>query len=113
MISAGSLLTTWRIRTYDVVGDCKDGYEVSDVNSIGEIELHIPQTRYSAGTPQEFVGAYPNDTQIKLAFGINCPIDANGDDLRIYVEREHDGYPIGEMICTSHASLVPVRKLVA
>lgn len=47
---AGSLPTTWELRTYDVWGNSKDGYEVNDVRSAGEVELHIPITRYDVGT---------------------------------------------------------------
>ena len=107
---AGSLPTRWVLRTYDVWGNAKDGYEVNDVYSAGEIDLRIPQTRYNIGTPAEFVSACPSDRQIKLAFGVHCRITTDGDDMRIEVERERDGYPIGNMECISHASLSPVRK---
>lgn len=54
---------------------------------------------------------FPSDEQIREAFdlGPKVQIDVDGDDLTIYVTRESDGYPIGEMFCTSHASLSPVR----
>ena len=107
---AGSLPTTWDLRTYDVWGNAADGYEVNDVYSAGAVELRIPQTRFNLGTPQEFIGAFPTDRQIKRAFGVNCRIDTEGDDLHITVNRTRDGYPIGEMRCTSHARLSPIRK---
>lgn len=108
---AGSILTVWELRTYDVWGNSRDGYEVNDSYSAGEIELRIPQTRHNIGTPSEFLSATPSDRQIKRAFGVNCRIDTSGDDLTVYVERARDGYPIGEMHCTSHESLSPVRKI--
>jgi hypothetical protein len=107
---AGSLPTTWELRTYDVWGNAKDGYEVNDCYSAGTVELRIPQTRYNVGTPQEFIGAYPTDRQIKLAFGVTCRIETDGDDLFITVNRLRDNCPVGEMHCTSHVSLSPVRK---
>jgi len=107
---AGSIKTIWALRTYDVWGNARDGYDVNDTYSAGKVELFIPQTRWNVGTPQEFVSASPTDRQIKKAFGVNCRIDTDGDDLSIYVNRERDGYPIGEMHCVSHASLSPVRK---
>lgn len=106
----GSIKTVWELRTYDVWGNANDGYEVNNVFSAGTVELRIPQTRYNVGTPHEFIGAYPTDRQIKRAFGVTCRISTDGDDLTVYVERERDGYPIGEMHCVSHASLSPVRK---
>lgn len=107
---AGSLPTVWSLRTYDVWGNARDGYEVNDNYDAGEVELRIPQTRYNVGRASEFIGAFPSDRQIKRAFGVNCRISIDGDDLTVYVEREKDGYPIGEMHCESHASLSPVRK---
>lgn len=110
----GSIKTTWEMCTYDVWGNARDGYDVNDSFSAGEIELRIPQTQHNLKdgqpTPQTFISAYPSDRQIKRAFGVNCRIDTNGDDMRIDVTRQRDGYPIGEMVCTSHTSLSPVRK---
>lgn len=108
---AGSLLTRWSLRTYDVWGNARDGWEVNDICSAGEVELRIPQTRYNAGTSAEFIGAYPTDRQIKRAFGVTCRIETDGDDINITVNRARDGYPIGEMRCTSHESLSPARKV--
>lgn len=107
---AGSVTTTWELRTYDVWGNAKDGYEVNNTFSRGTVELRIPQTRYNVGTPMEFLAAYPTDRQIKRTFGVNCRISTDGDDMIVYVNRERDGYPIGEMHCISHKSLSPVRK---
>ena len=108
---AGSLKTTWELHTYDVWGNARDGYDVNDVWSAGEVELRIPITRYNVGTPQEFTSATPSDRQIKLAFGVRCRIDTDGDDMQIEVERQRDGYPIGRMTCTSHESLSPIKLL--
>ena len=46
---AGSVLTTWALRTYDVWGNARDGWDVNDVYDGGEIELRIPQTRHNIG----------------------------------------------------------------
>lgn len=106
---AGSLKTTWSLRTYDVWGNARDGYEVNDSSDAGEIELRIPITRWNVGTPQEFRSASPTDRQIKRAFGVTCRISTDGDDLHITVDRARDGYPIGELHCESHESLSPIR----
>ena len=105
---AGSLPTTWELRTYDVWGNAKDGYDVNDVYSAGEVELRIPITRYNVGTPSEFKHANPTNRQIKLAFGVTCQIETEGDDMYIEITRKRDGYPIGEMVCMSHVSLSPI-----
>lgn len=107
---AGSITTTWITYLYDVWGSKEDGYQVNQKVFYEETTLRIPQTRYNVGTPMEFVAAHPTDRQIKRTFGVNCRISTDGDDMTVYVNRERDGYPIGEMFCTSHKSLSPVRK---
>lgn len=107
---AGSIKTTWEIATYDVWGNSRDGYEVNDTYRSGEIELYAAVTRYNADTPQEFKGAGLSNRQIKRTFGVTCRIDVDGDDMVYYVNRQRDGYPIGELRCTSHESLSPIRK---
>lgn len=62
---------------------------------------------------QEFLSAYPTNRQIKLAFGVTCQVETEGDDMRIEVTRKRDGYPLGNMVCMSHESLSPVRKATA
>ena len=107
----GSIPTTWELRTYDVWGNEKDGYEINDSFRQGQVEMRIPQTRHNIGTPNEFISAYPSFRQIKRVVGISCHIDTSGDDLTIYVERKRDGYPLCELHCISHESLSPVRKV--
>lgn len=102
--------TLWEIRTYDVIGNAKDGYEVNDVYPHGKVELYIPVYRWNVGTSAEFKSAHPSDKKIRSVFGVSCRIDTDGDDITIYVNRRRDGYPIGEMYCVSHSSLSPIRK---
>lgn len=103
--------TTWEIADYDVWGNARDGYDVNDVYRHGEIELRIAVEVNNAGTPQEFLSAYPSDSQIRKALGLRrFKIETDGDDLNIYVNRARDGYPCGELRCTSHKSLSPIRK---
>lgn len=108
---AGSLKTTWALRTYDVWGNARDGYDVNDSWPAGEVELRIPITRHNADTPSEFRSASPTDRQIKRVFGVTCRIDTEGDDMVVYVNRMRDRYPIGEMHCVSHASLSPIKQI--
>lgn len=35
---------------------------------------------------------------------------AEQDDITIYVNRERDGYPIGELQCVSHSALSPIKE---
>lgn len=107
---ARTITTTWEMRTYDVWGNARDGYQVNDSSSHGEITLRLRVETHNVGTEHEFQSAYPSDKQLRATFGVRCQLDVSGDHLNVYVNRERDGYPIGELYCTSHASLSPIRK---
>ena len=106
--------TSWECWTYDVWGNARDGYDVNDRSCFDrDAKLRIAVTVNNPGTEHAFTSAYPTDRQIKALFGLRCRIATDGDDLNIYITRERDGYPLGEMFCTSHASLSPIREQVA
>jgi hypothetical protein len=102
--------TTWECWSYDVWGNAKDGYDVND-RSCWDRDAKITLTVVvnNPGASSEFASAHPTDRQIKALFGVRCRIETHGDDLHVYITRERDGYPLGEMNCTSHASLSPIR----
>ena len=103
--------TTWELRTYDVWGNAKDGYVVNDTHRVGEVTIRCAVERNNADMPQEFLSAYPSDSQIRRALDLRrFKLELDGDDLTIYVNRAKDGYPLGEMHCTSHESLSPIRE---
>ena len=103
--------TTWEARSYDVWGNAKDGYEVNDTYCNGEVTIRCKIEINNADTPQEFLSAYPSDSQLRKALGLRrFKIETDGDDLTIYVNRARDGYPCGELYCTSHESLCPIRS---
>lgn len=105
--------TTWKLATYDVWGNPQDGYEVNDVYGKGSVEIACAVERFNVGTPQEFEAASPSNRQIRQAFGLGrVHLKLGGDDMQITVNRARDGYPIGEMTCTSHSSLSPIREKV-
>ena len=105
--------TTWELRTYDVWGNARDGYEVNDTYRAGTVTLRLTVIVNNAGTPQEFVSAYPSDSQVRRAMGLRrFKLELDGDDTIVYVNRAKDSYPCGEMRCTSHASLSPIRAIV-
>ena len=102
--------TVWSVWTYDVWGNAKDGYEVNDRYCHSRAQdLTLAVEVNNAGTPHEFKSAYPTDKQLRDIFGVRCRLETEGDDLTVYVSRERDSYPIGELICESHASLSPIR----
>jgi hypothetical protein len=103
--------TTWKAWTYDVWGNARDGYEVNDRSCFARVyPMRLRVNVYNVGTPQEFDGAHPTDAQIRALFGASCRIETDGDDISVYVTRARDGYPIGELFCSSHKSLSPIRS---
>ena len=103
--------TVWELRTYDVWGNSKDGYDVNDSFVVDRgYPLTLAVTINNHGTSQEFLSAYPTDRQIRKALDLrSIQLDLEGDDLTIYVNRESNGYPLGEVRCVSHESLSPIR----
>lgn len=108
-VTAMTVETEWELRTYDVWGNARDGYEVNDSYRRGTETLTLKVEIHNVGTDWAFGSASPSDAQIRRVFGVKCAIETDGDDLTIYVNRERDGYPIGEMRCISHPSLSPIR----
>lgn len=104
--------TVWETWSYDVWGNARDGWDVNDRRCLDrDYQLRIPIEVCNAGTAAAFDHATPTDRQIRAVFGIRCRFETDGDDTSIYVTRERDGYPIGEMFCQSHASLSPIRPI--
>lgn len=102
--------TRWELRSYDVWGNSRDGWEVNDTYRIGEVTLRLRVTVNNPGTPQEFLSAYPTDSQIRKSLRLRrFKLELDGDDLSIYVNRARDSYPCGELYCLSHESLSPIR----
>ena len=104
--------TTWQIKTYDVWGNKEDGFEVNDVYNSGEVTLNIKSEVYNKGLNSEFMAAFPSDYQIGRVFGFRGKLDISGDDTTIYVNREVDGFPLGELQCLSHSSLSPIKPIL-
>jgi hypothetical protein len=102
--------TVWNVRTYDVWGNRKDGYEVNDIHSCGTVTINCKIQTHNAGSCGDFKCATPSDYQLQTIFGVRCALNTDGDDTHIYVDRAADSYPIGELECESHDSLAPIRR---
>jgi hypothetical protein len=105
------LQSVWELRFYEVWGNSEDGYEVNDISYIvHEYPLELNVEKFNPGTEHEFLAAYPTDQQIKNAFGVDCDLFIDGDDINIYVHRDEDYYPIGQMTCLDYSSLSAIGK---
>jgi len=110
-----TIKTVWELRSYDVWGNARDGFEVNDSHTFDdEYPLTLEVKTFNPGTDYAFNSTSPTDSQIRKAFGLGkCAIDTDGDDITIYVNLNRNGFPVGEMHCISHASLSPIRKTEA
>lgn len=106
---AKTIKTQWDLRTYDVWGNKRDGYDANDSYWAGSVTLQLTIETANVGTDRAFDFAFPSDRAIQRVFGVRCKLDISGDDIDVYINRESDGFPIGEMHCTSHESLSPIR----
>lgn len=111
MKTGKTIETRWEVRTYDVWGNAKDGYEVNDSYRKPDVDLTLEVNKHNVGTPSEFEYATPTDAQIREVFGLkkNVSIETDGDDTHIYINAGKDSYPVGELYCLSHESLSPIR----
>ncbi len=95
MARASSSKRSWKIWTYDVWGNEKDGYEVNDRFPHGVVDL--PENPTDAE-----IGKMLNREFFSKPQRVNT-LAFDGDDMVIYVNRKRDGFPILEL------NLVPVR----
>ena len=105
---AKTLNTVWEMRTYDVWGNSKNGFEVNDICQQGTVYLTLRVQVANEGTLYEFAYAHPSNRQLQKVFGFHGVIDIDGDDTIVYVNRSCDGYPLGELHLVSHESLSPI-----
>lgn len=104
-----TIQTSWELWTYDVWGNEEDGWQVNDRSCFDrDYPIRLKVQTGNSGTEREFQHAYPSEYQVKKAFGYSGGIVLDGDDTSVTVESP-SGYPIGEMFCTSHKSLSPIR----
>jgi hypothetical protein len=72
--------STWMLYTYDVWGNRRDGYEVNDTYTSGEVSSPLLQ---------------PSDSWLAGLCGLrNDQVDIDGDDNYITVNRRSDGKPL-------------------
>lgn len=109
----GTIKTTWKVWTYEVWGNRDDGWDVNDRFPLhSNYGIEIQPTLLNPGTDREFVCVCLNDRQLRNALGLKpgWPLEVEGDDLNYYVNCGRTGCPLGELSCTSHVSLSPVRE---
>lgn len=90
-------LRKFRLWTYDVWGNARDGFDVNDRYSHGYVSIRCKRRVYSAGTPREFETFEPTDRQLSRAAGFRG-VEWEGNDGAYYARAKSNGRPIGELI---------------
>src|SRR5678815_2845918 len=87
----------FRIFTYDVWGNARDGFDVNDRYSHGLVEIRCKREVFNAGTPHEFETFEPTDRQLSRASGF-YGVSWDGSDGAFYAEANKNGRPVGKLI---------------
>lgn len=116
------IVATVNVRTYDVWGNAKDGYEVNDSYNQGDQEvvlnmtlmgvLNVPEGESLSFRSDSIVCSYeiPDKTiRDLLGVGPRVAIEIDGDDRTYYVNRERDSYPLGEIYIESWREFNPEK----
>lgn len=93
-----SLVRVYRLYTYDVWGNAKDGYEVNDVFEQGKVQIRCKLKVFNEGTAHEFFDYDPTDAQLSFAVKPTKPVTWDGEnEYTLRAERTSDGYPVCEL----------------
>ncbi len=87
---------TYELITYDVWGNARDGFEVNDNFSQGNVSLTVKAQVFNPGTKQEFIVFIPTDLQLNRLLGIRGGI-WDGDKGTWYCDNKRNGKPICEL----------------
>ena len=86
----------FKVWTYDVWGNLKDGYSVNNRTSVGTVAIKCREVIYNAGSVNEFSAFDPTDRQLSKAANFSVPVVWDGGDGTFYGETK-TGKPVGEL----------------
>lgn len=86
----------YRLWTYDVWGNARDGFDVNDRYSHGYVDIVCKRETFNVGTPNEFHTWEPTDRQLSRAAGFKG-VAWDGQEGSYHAEVSRNGRPIGEL----------------
>jgi hypothetical protein len=89
----------YRVWTYDVWGNARDGFDVNDRRSQGTVEIRCKVEVCNEGTDREFASWSPSDRQLSRACGfrgVSWDMSSDPDDT-VSCEVSRNGRPVGEV----------------
>lgn len=84
----------YRLWTYDVWGNARDGFEVNDRSSHGYVEIKCKLEIFNAGTEHEFATWEPTDRQLSRASGFSG-VEWEGQEGYYDCALKSNGRPVG------------------
>ena len=86
----------YRLWTYDVWGNAREGFDVNDRSSHGYVTIICKREVFNAGTAYEFETFEPTDRQLSRAAGFSGVV-WEGLEGTYYAEAKTNGRPVGEL----------------
>jgi hypothetical protein len=86
----------FRLWTYDVWGNAREGFDVNDRYSHGTVSIRCKREVYNPGSPMQFVAYDPTDRQLSRAAGFTR-VEWDGSDGAYTAQLKSNGRPIGEL----------------
>lgn len=83
--------------TYDVWGNAREGFDVNNRCSHGDVRIRCKRQVFNAGTPHEFETFDPTDRQLSRASG-SIGVQWEGSDGCYYAKLSRNGRPVGKLI---------------
>lgn len=99
----------YRLWTYDVWGNARDGFDVNDRYDHGYVTIACKCEVFNAGTPMEFTTYEPTDRQLSRAAGFKG-VTWDGSEGSYYAEASRNGRPVGELDEEERPELVKERE---
>jgi hypothetical protein len=97
---------TYRLWTYDVWGNARDGFDVNDRYSHGAVEIRVRRTDYNVGLDKlgrpfppdcQFSDYTPTDRQLSRAVGVRGADWDGESDFTLYATSKRNGRPLCEL----------------
>jgi len=86
----------YRLWTFDIWGNARDGFDVNDRFSHGYVTIKCKRRDYNAGTAHEFSDWEPTDRQLSRVAGF-LRVTWDGQEGHYFAESSSNGRPIGEL----------------
>lgn len=97
-------IRTYRIWTYDLWGNAREGYDVNDRYEHGTVSIRCKRTTHNAGTLHEFHQWEPSNVQLARAANVRGAEweyqDSSAEDCAgdYYATQKSNGKPLCELI---------------